>query len=75
MLDLFKRATDPKEYTGLYAIPGALFGSAFLYAATSGMSGMIQVTAFRSWLIFERLIHIDDGRLAILLARFCQSER
>ncbi|KAJ5688877.1 hypothetical protein N7462_003269 [Penicillium macrosclerotiorum] len=42
MLDMFKRPTDPPEYPWLYAIPGAVFGGGFLWAATSGMAGLVQ---------------------------------
>ena len=42
MLDMFRRATDPKEYPWLYAIPGVLFGGGFLAAASTGMAGLVQ---------------------------------
>jgi NAD(P) transhydrogenase len=42
MLDMFRRPTDPKEYPLLYAIPAALFGGGFIYAATTGMAGLVQ---------------------------------
>lgn len=44
MLDLFKRPTDPPEYSYLYAIPAVLFGGALLWAASDGsdQSGLVQ---------------------------------
>lgn len=42
MLDMFRRPTDPKEYPLLYAIPAALFGGGFIYAASTGMAGLVQ---------------------------------
>ncbi|KAH8107012.1 PNTB-domain-containing protein [Cristinia sonorae] len=42
MLDMFKRATDPPEYSWLYGIPGILFTGGFLAAASTGMSGLVQ---------------------------------
>ncbi|KZT11319.1 PNTB-domain-containing protein [Laetiporus sulphureus 93-53] len=42
MLDMFKRATDPPEYTWLYGIPAVVFAGGFLAAASTGMSGLVQ---------------------------------
>jgi NAD(P) transhydrogenase len=42
MLDMFRRPTDPKEYPWLYAIPATLFGGGFIFAASTGMSGLVQ---------------------------------
>ncbi|KNZ71823.1 NAD(P) transhydrogenase, mitochondrial, partial [Termitomyces sp. J132] len=42
MLDMFKRATDPPEYTWLYGIPGIVFTGGFLTAASTGMDGLVQ---------------------------------
>jgi NAD(P) transhydrogenase len=42
-LDMFRRPTDPKEYSWLYAIPAVVFGGGFIFAATTGdMNGMVQ---------------------------------
>ena len=44
MLDLFKRPTDPPEYSYLYATPAALFAGALIWAAMDGseQSGLVQ---------------------------------
>jgi NAD(P) transhydrogenase len=42
MLDLFKRPTDPPEYGWLYAIPAAAFGGGFVWAASTGVAGLVQ---------------------------------
>ena len=44
MLDLFKRPTDPPEYSYLYAVPAVLFGAALLWVAQDGsdQSGVVQ---------------------------------
>ncbi|QDS76882.1 hypothetical protein FKW77_003739 [Venturia effusa] len=43
MLDMFRRPTDPKEYSWLYVFPALLAAGGFVYAATSGdMNGMVQ---------------------------------
>lgn len=42
MLDMFRRPTDPAEYPWLYAIPAAIFGGGYVFAASSGLSGLIQ---------------------------------
>jgi NAD(P) transhydrogenase len=36
MLDMFKRDSDPPEFTSLYAIPGLAFGGAYLAAELAG---------------------------------------
>jgi NAD(P) transhydrogenase len=36
MLDMFKRPTDPKEYTTLYGIPALALGGSYLYALSQG---------------------------------------
>lgn len=51
MLDLFRRPTDPPEYGALYAIPAAVFGSGFLWAASSGVSGLVQAGYFVSTML------------------------
>jgi NAD(P) transhydrogenase len=43
MLDMFKRPTDPPEYTYLYGIPGLVFLAGFAVAARSGSLGVEQV--------------------------------
>ena len=35
-------ATDPPEYTWLYGIPAAVYTGGFLFAASTGMSGLVQ---------------------------------
>ncbi|KAI0670398.1 PNTB-domain-containing protein [Trametes maxima] len=42
MLDMFKRDTDPPEYAWLYGIPAILYTGGFLFAASTGMSGLVQ---------------------------------
>ncbi|KAL4077098.1 NAD(P) transhydrogenase beta subunit-domain-containing protein, partial [Scleroderma yunnanense] len=42
MLDLFKRPTDPPEYSWLYGVPAIVFTGAFLAAASTGMAGLVQ---------------------------------
>ncbi|KAI0275891.1 NAD(P) transhydrogenase beta subunit-domain-containing protein [Russula aff. rugulosa BPL654] len=42
MLDMFKRATDPPEYSWLYSIPAVVFTGGFLAAAHTGMAGLVQ---------------------------------
>ncbi|EEB90408.1 hypothetical protein MPER_11391 [Moniliophthora perniciosa FA553] len=42
MLDMFKRPTDPPEYSWLYSIPAAVFTGGFLAAASTGMAGLVQ---------------------------------
>ena len=42
MLDLFRRPTDPPEYGYLYAVPAAVFGGGFLWAASTGVAGLVQ---------------------------------
>ncbi|KAL7283379.1 hypothetical protein ACG7TL_002809 [Trametes sanguinea] len=42
MLDMFKRATDPPEYAWLYGIPAILYTGGFLWAASTGMGGLVQ---------------------------------
>ncbi|KAI1795891.1 PNTB-domain-containing protein [Ganoderma leucocontextum] len=42
MLDMFKRDTDPPEYAWLYSIPAAVYTGGFLWAASAGMSGLVQ---------------------------------
>ena len=51
MLDLFRRPTDPPEYSYLYAIPAALFTGAFVWAASSGLGGMVQAGYFISTML------------------------
>ena len=42
MLDMFRRPTDPPEYPWLYAVPAAVFGGGYLFAASTGMAGLVQ---------------------------------
>lgn len=42
MLDLFKRPTDPPEFSWLYGVPAVVFTGAFLTAASTGMAGLVQ---------------------------------
>lgn len=42
MLDMFKRPTDPPEYSWLYTVPAVVFTGGFLAAASTGMSGLVQ---------------------------------
>ncbi|KAK0463957.1 NAD(P) transhydrogenase beta subunit-domain-containing protein [Desarmillaria tabescens] len=42
MLDMFKRPTDPPEYSWLYGIPAVVFTGGFLTAASTGMGGLVQ---------------------------------
>ncbi|ORX38067.1 NAD(P) transhydrogenase beta subunit-domain-containing protein [Kockovaella imperatae] len=51
MLDLFKRPTDPPEYSWLYAIPAAVFGGGFVYASSTGLDGLVQAGYFLSTLL------------------------
>ncbi|KAL0946607.1 hypothetical protein HGRIS_012805 [Hohenbuehelia grisea] len=42
MLDMFKRPTDPPEYSWLYGVPAIVFTGGFLAAASTGMAGLVQ---------------------------------
>ncbi|KAK0503442.1 NAD(P) transhydrogenase [Armillaria luteobubalina] len=42
MLDMFKRPTDPPEYSWLYGVPAVVFTGGFLTAASTGMGGLVQ---------------------------------
>ncbi|TFK30007.1 NAD(P) transhydrogenase [Coprinopsis marcescibilis] len=42
MLDMFKRPTDPPEYSWLYGVPAVIFTGGFLAAAGTGMAGLVQ---------------------------------
>ncbi|KIY72210.1 PNTB-domain-containing protein [Cylindrobasidium torrendii FP15055 ss-10] len=42
MLDMFKRPTDPPEYSYLYGMPAVVFTGGFLAAASTGMAGLVQ---------------------------------
>jgi hypothetical protein len=42
MLDLFRRPTDPPEYTYLYLIPALLFAAGLIYASWTGKDGLVQ---------------------------------
>ncbi|KAJ7109461.1 NAD(P) transhydrogenase beta subunit-domain-containing protein [Mycena epipterygia] len=42
MLDMFKRNTDPPEYSWLYGVPAIVFAGGFLAAASTGMAGLVQ---------------------------------
>ena len=51
MLDLFRRPTDPPDYSWLYLIPAVIFGAGFVYAATTGLGGLVQAGYFLSTLL------------------------
>lgn len=51
MLDLFKRPTDPPEYGWLYTVPAAVFGMGFVWAASSGVAGLVQAGYFVSTML------------------------
>ncbi|EIW73382.1 hypothetical protein TREMEDRAFT_70959 [Tremella mesenterica DSM 1558] len=51
MLDMFKRPTDPPEHGWLYSIPAALFGGGFIYAASSGLGGLVSAGYFISTML------------------------
>ncbi|KAJ7066589.1 PNTB-domain-containing protein [Mycena amicta] len=42
MLDMFKRPTDPPEYSWLYGVPAVVFAGGFLAAASTGTAGLVQ---------------------------------
>ncbi|KAI9446136.1 PNTB-domain-containing protein [Lactarius indigo] len=42
MLDMFKRPSDPPEYSWLYGVPAVVFTGGFLAAAHTGMAGLVQ---------------------------------
>ncbi|RDA84409.1 hypothetical protein CP532_2906 [Ophiocordyceps camponoti-leonardi (nom. inval.)] len=42
MLDMFRRPTDPPEYTWLYGLPALVFGGGFIAAASTGAAGLVQ---------------------------------
>ncbi|KAF7309809.1 hypothetical protein MIND_00352800 [Mycena indigotica] len=42
MLDMFKRPTDPPEYSWLYGVPAVVFTGGFLAAASTGTAGLVQ---------------------------------
>ena len=63
MLDMFKRATDAPEYLYLYAVPGVAFSAAFLAAATTGASGLVQAGYLAS-----SILCISEYPLVTLLA-------
>lgn len=48
---MFKRSTDAPEYLHLYGIPGVIFGGAFVAAAMSGATGLIQAGYLASSLL------------------------
>ena len=51
MLDLFKRPTDPPEYSWLYAFPAVVFTGGFVWAASTGLGGLVQAGYFLSTLL------------------------
>lgn len=51
MLDLFRRPTDPPEYSWLYTIPAAIFGGGFVWASSTGLGGLVQAGYFLSTLL------------------------
>lgn len=51
MLDLFKRPTDPPEYSWLYGVPAVVFTGGFLAAASTGMAGLVQAGYLTSSLL------------------------
>jgi NAD(P) transhydrogenase len=48
MLNMFRRATDPPEYTYLYAIPGLLFTGGFVLSLLGGHTGMESISYLAS---------------------------
>jgi NAD(P) transhydrogenase len=51
MLDLFKRATDPPEYGWLYAVPATVFAGGFVWAASTGLGGLVAAGYFVSTML------------------------
>jgi NAD(P) transhydrogenase len=51
MLDLFRRTTDPPEYGWLYAVPAAVFGGGFVWAASTGLGGLVAAGYFVSTML------------------------
>ncbi|KAF8798089.1 PNTB-domain-containing protein, partial [Phlegmacium glaucopus] len=51
MLDMFKRPTDPPEYSWLYGVPAVVFTGGFLAAASTGMAGLVQAGYLTSSLL------------------------
>ncbi|KAG6814476.1 hypothetical protein H0H92_000001 [Tricholoma furcatifolium] len=51
MLDMFKRPSDPPEYTWLYGVPAVVFTGGFLAAASTGMAGLVQAGYLTSSLL------------------------
>ncbi|TFL07470.1 NAD(P) transhydrogenase beta subunit-domain-containing protein [Pterulicium gracile] len=51
MLDMFRRPTDPPEYSYLYVIPGVVFAGGFLASASTGTEGLIQAGYLTSTLL------------------------
>jgi NAD(P) transhydrogenase len=66
MLDMFKRATDAPEFLYLYAIPGVAFGAAFVAAATSGATGLIQAGYLASSLLCISSLHRSSQSRSLL---------
>ncbi|KAF8559762.1 PNTB-domain-containing protein [Imleria badia] len=51
MLDMFKRPSDPPEYSWLYGVPAIVFTGGFLAAASTGMAGLVQAGYLTSSLL------------------------
>ncbi|KAF8447749.1 NAD(P) transhydrogenase beta subunit-domain-containing protein [Boletus edulis BED1] len=51
MLDMFKRPTDPPEYSWLYGVPAVVFTGGYLAAASTGMAGLVQAGYLTSSLL------------------------
>ncbi|KAI9571350.1 NAD(P) transhydrogenase beta subunit-domain-containing protein [Boletus coccyginus] len=51
MLDMFKRPSDPPEYSWLYGVPAVVFTGGFLAAASTGMAGLVQAGYLTSSLL------------------------
>ncbi|KAI9709504.1 MAG: hypothetical protein M1820_003264 [Bogoriella megaspora] len=51
MLDMFRRPTDPPEYSWLYTVPAVLFGGGYIAAASTGMAGLVQAGYLTSSLL------------------------
>lgn len=51
MLDLFRRPNDPPEYTYLWGIPAAVFGTGFLVALNAGSGGLVPAGYLASTLL------------------------
>ncbi|KAJ3209716.1 hypothetical protein HDU67_005974 [Dinochytrium kinnereticum] len=51
MLDMFRRAGDPEDYSWLYLAPAAVFGGGFVWAVAGGAAGVVQAGYLASTLL------------------------